>query len=82
MRKKLGSVLYFKHSSHFLGHYLRNSVIRVKMLDVVVPSSHSEYKLMQDMLHLKEGTLLDGTIRKIFPYGAQVRIGETNRRYV
>lgn len=52
------------------------------MLDVVLPSSHSEYKLMQDMLHLKEGTLLDGTIRKIFPYGAQVRIGETNRRYV
>ncbi|XP_068648496.1 protein PIGMENT DEFECTIVE 338, chloroplastic-like [Aristolochia californica] len=32
-----------------------------------------------DMLHLREGTLLDGTIRKIFPYGAQVRIGETNR---
>ncbi|KAM0932668.1 putative nucleic acid-binding, RNA-binding domain, S1 [Dioscorea sansibarensis] len=32
-----------------------------------------------DILHLKEGALLDGTIRKIFPYGAQVRIGETNR---
>ncbi|XP_068652260.1 protein PIGMENT DEFECTIVE 338, chloroplastic-like [Aristolochia californica] len=32
-----------------------------------------------DMLHLQEGTLLDGTIRNIFPYGAQVRIGETNR---
>lgn len=29
--------------------------------------------------HLKEGTLLDGTVRKIFPYGAQIRIGESNR---
>ncbi|KAJ0985563.1 hypothetical protein J5N97_003919 [Dioscorea zingiberensis] len=32
-----------------------------------------------DMLYLKEGSLLDGTVRKIFTYGAQVRIGETNR---
>ncbi|XP_008808571.2 protein PIGMENT DEFECTIVE 338, chloroplastic isoform X1 [Phoenix dactylifera] len=32
-----------------------------------------------DILYLKEGTLLEGTVRKIFPYGAQVRIGETNR---
>ncbi|KAH0976315.1 hypothetical protein GBA52_026034 [Prunus armeniaca] len=32
-----------------------------------------------EMLHLKEGTLLEGTIKKLFPYGAQVRIGETNR---
>ncbi|KAJ6794674.1 Uncharacterized protein M6B38_230110 [Iris pallida] len=32
-----------------------------------------------DKLYLKEGTLLEGTIRKIFPYGAQVRIGKTNR---
>ncbi|KAG0457779.1 hypothetical protein HPP92_022936 [Vanilla planifolia] len=31
-----------------------------------------------EMMHLKEGTLLDGTIRKIFPFGAQVGIGETN----
>lgn len=32
-----------------------------------------------EMLHLREGTLLDGTVKKIFPYGAQIRIGETNR---
>ncbi|KAK3018091.1 hypothetical protein RJ639_004776 [Escallonia herrerae] len=30
-------------------------------------------------LHLKEGTLLDGTVKKIYPYGAQIRIGESNR---
>ncbi|KAK6940065.1 S1 domain [Dillenia turbinata] len=32
-----------------------------------------------EILHLREGTLLEGTVRKIFPYGAQIRIGETNR---
>ncbi|XP_044509896.1 protein PIGMENT DEFECTIVE 338, chloroplastic-like [Mangifera indica] len=31
------------------------------------------------LIHLKEGTLLDGTVKKIFPYGAQIRIGDTNR---
>ncbi|VFQ80162.1 unnamed protein product [Cuscuta campestris] len=32
-----------------------------------------------NMLNLQEGTLLEGTVLKLFPYGAQVRIGETNR---
>uniref|UniRef100_A0A5B7CAP3 S1 motif domain-containing protein n=1 Tax=Davidia involucrata TaxID=16924 RepID=A0A5B7CAP3_DAVIN len=32
-----------------------------------------------EILHLQEGTLLEGKVRKIFPYGAQVRIGESNR---
>ncbi|XP_027149561.1 uncharacterized protein LOC113749885 [Coffea eugenioides] len=32
-----------------------------------------------EVLNLQEGTLLEGTVRKIFPYGAQIRIGETNR---
>lgn len=32
-----------------------------------------------NVIHLKEGTLLEGTVRKIFPYGAQIRIGESNR---
>ncbi|KAF2291084.1 hypothetical protein GH714_019750 [Hevea brasiliensis] len=32
-----------------------------------------------EMLNLQEGTLLEGTVKKIFSYGAQVRIGETNR---
>ncbi|XP_062203636.1 protein PIGMENT DEFECTIVE 338, chloroplastic-like isoform X2 [Phragmites australis] len=32
-----------------------------------------------EMTYLKEGTLLQGTVRKIFPYGAQVRIAGTNR---
>jgi small subunit ribosomal protein S1 len=31
------------------------------------------------MTFLREGTLLQGTIHKLFPYGAQIRIGETNK---
>ncbi|KAJ1263822.1 hypothetical protein BS78_09G216200 [Paspalum vaginatum] len=31
------------------------------------------------LTYLREGTLLEGTVRKLFPYGAQIRIGETNR---
>ncbi len=33
------------------------------------------------MTYLKEGTLLQGIVHKIFSYGAQVRIAGTNRRY-
>ncbi|XP_075637924.1 protein PIGMENT DEFECTIVE 338, chloroplastic-like [Castanea sativa] len=33
-----------------------------------------------EMLNLREGTLLEGMVRKIFPYGAQIRIGKSNRR--
>ncbi|KAK8470248.1 hypothetical protein PHAVU_004G089600 [Phaseolus vulgaris] len=32
-----------------------------------------------EKLYLREGTVLEGTVRKILPYGAQIRIGETNR---
>ncbi|EEC70984.1 hypothetical protein OsI_02634 [Oryza sativa Indica Group] len=32
-----------------------------------------------EMTYLKEGTLLQGIVRKIFPYGAQIRIAGTNR---
>ncbi|KAL3655167.1 hypothetical protein CASFOL_000953 [Castilleja foliolosa] len=32
-----------------------------------------------EMMNLLEGTLLDGTVRKVFPYGAQIRISDTNR---
>ncbi|THU59098.1 hypothetical protein C4D60_Mb03t21410 [Musa balbisiana] len=32
-----------------------------------------------DMMNLKEGTLLEGTVCKILPFGAQIRIGATTR---
>ncbi|KAK8567091.1 hypothetical protein V6N13_110168 [Hibiscus sabdariffa] len=32
-----------------------------------------------EMMHLRDGTLLEGTVVKVLPYGAQVRIGDSNR---
>ncbi|XP_047327785.1 protein PIGMENT DEFECTIVE 338, chloroplastic [Impatiens glandulifera] len=32
-----------------------------------------------EKLNLREGSVLKGTVRKIYPYGAQIRIDETNR---
>ncbi|KAL3504595.1 hypothetical protein ACH5RR_034436 [Cinchona calisaya] len=32
-----------------------------------------------EMLYLRDGTLLEGTVRKLFPYGGQIRMGETSR---
>ncbi|KAL6570055.1 hypothetical protein OROMI_014569 [Orobanche minor] len=32
-----------------------------------------------EMMNLQHGTLLEGTIKKVFPYGAHIRIGDTNR---
>ncbi|GAU26812.1 hypothetical protein TSUD_289170 [Trifolium subterraneum] len=32
-----------------------------------------------EKLYLREGTLLEGTVKSILPYGAQIRIGKSNR---
>ncbi|KAL6509833.1 hypothetical protein OROGR_022321 [Orobanche gracilis] len=32
-----------------------------------------------EMMNLQHGTLLEGTIKKVVPYGAHIRIGDTNR---
>ncbi|KAL9255734.1 pigment defective 338, chlorplastic [Drosera capensis] len=32
-----------------------------------------------EKVHLQEGALLEGTVTKIYPYGAQVKIGNSNR---
>ncbi|XVF64341.1 hypothetical protein PTKIN_Ptkin09bG0161600 [Pterospermum kingtungense] len=32
-----------------------------------------------EMLHLRDGTLVEGVVLKILPFGAQVRIGDSNR---
>ncbi|XP_078168804.1 protein PIGMENT DEFECTIVE 338, chloroplastic-like isoform X2 [Carex rostrata] len=37
------------------------------------------HRVRQDMMNLKPGTLLQGTVNKIFSYGAQVAIGDTIR---
>ncbi|XP_015579629.2 protein PIGMENT DEFECTIVE 338, chloroplastic isoform X2 [Ricinus communis] len=56
---------------------------RINVLITRINEDNNELILSEreawEMLNLREGTLLEGTVRKIFPYGAQVRIGETNR---
>jgi small subunit ribosomal protein S1 len=38
------------------------------------------YHIMpQEKLYLREGTLLEGTVVKILPYGAQVKLGDSSR---
>ncbi|XP_021824118.1 uncharacterized protein LOC110765329 isoform X1 [Prunus avium] len=53
--------------------------VRITRMDEAKNDLVLSEKEAWEMLHLKEGTLLEGTIKKLFPYGAQVRIGETNR---
>ncbi|KAM0843693.1 hypothetical protein ACQ4PT_057532 [Festuca glaucescens] len=59
-----------------VGRSIRVCVIRLdeKTNDLII----SEKKAWE-MTYLKEGALLQGSVRKIFPYGAQVRISGTNR---
>jgi hypothetical protein len=38
-----------------------------------------EISVVQEKQHLREGTLLDGTVKKIFRYGAQIQIGNSDR---
>ncbi|GER29368.1 30S ribosomal protein S1 [Striga asiatica] len=35
--------------------------------------------MLQEMMNLQHGTLLEGTVKTVFPYGAQIKIGDTNR---
>lgn len=59
-----------------VGHwiYVQISRINEENNDLILSEREAWEKL-----YLREGTLLEGTVRKIFPYGAQVKIGETNR---
>uniref|UniRef100_A0ACD5VQT3 Uncharacterized protein n=1 Tax=Avena sativa TaxID=4498 RepID=A0ACD5VQT3_AVESA len=59
-----------------VGRSIRLCVIRLdeETNDLII----SEKKAWE-MAYLKEGALLQGNIRKIFPYGAQIRITGTNR---
>lgn len=56
---------------------------RIYILINRINESNNELVLSErkawEMINLREGTLLEGTVKKLFPYGAQVRIGETNR---
>ncbi|XP_072962063.1 protein PIGMENT DEFECTIVE 338, chloroplastic-like [Typha angustifolia] len=63
---------------------LKNNVgrrihVRICRMDEVTNDLIISEREAWEMMYLKEGTLLQGTVRKIFPYGAQIRIGETSR---
>ncbi|KAM1002186.1 hypothetical protein TB2_002540 [Malus domestica] len=57
---------------------LRAFLPKTELLSKV--NNFSELK-ENELLYLKEGTHLEGTVKEIFPYGAQLRIGEADRRY-
>ncbi|KAK7380551.1 hypothetical protein VNO78_33064 [Psophocarpus tetragonolobus] len=54
--------------------------VEITQVDVAKNSLILSEREAWEKLHLREGTLLEGTVEKILPYGAQIRIGETNRR--
>uniref|UniRef100_A0ACD5T809 Uncharacterized protein n=1 Tax=Avena sativa TaxID=4498 RepID=A0ACD5T809_AVESA len=63
---------------------LKNSVGRQIHVCITKIDERSNELIMSEkeawaMSYLSEGALLEGTVRKLFPYGAQIRIGETNR---
>ncbi|XP_020240908.1 uncharacterized protein LOC109819562 isoform X2 [Asparagus officinalis] len=73
LMKRVNSFMDLKEN---VGRQLYVSIVRVDETtnDLIISEKEA-----WDMLNLKEGTLLDGTVRRIFQYGAQIRIGDTNR---
>ncbi|WJX71206.1 hypothetical protein P8452_55223 [Trifolium repens] len=59
-----------------VGRYIRVQIMEVDEAKNNVILSEKE---AWEKLYLREGTLLEGTVKNILPYGAQIRIGESNR---
>ncbi|CAA0810857.1 Nucleic acid-binding proteins superfamily [Striga hermonthica] len=59
-----------------VGRRIRVLLIRVdeETKDLVLSE-----KAAWEMMNLEHGTLLEGTVKTVFPYGAQIKIGDTNR---
>lgn len=57
----------------------RRMYVQISRIDETSNDLILSEKEAWEMLHLQEGTLLEGTVKKIFPYGAQIRIGDSNR---
>uniref|UniRef100_A0A7N1A9Z2 S1 motif domain-containing protein n=1 Tax=Kalanchoe fedtschenkoi TaxID=63787 RepID=A0A7N1A9Z2_KALFE len=47
--------------------------------DLILSEKQGWGNLLFEALHHKECTLIEGTVKQIFPYSAQIRIQETNR---
>ncbi|XP_022631837.1 uncharacterized protein LOC106778238 [Vigna radiata var. radiata] len=73
LMKRLNSFSELKEN---IGRCMHVQIIQVDEADNSLIISERE---AWEKLYLREGTLLEGTVKKILPYGAQIRIGETNR---
>ncbi|XP_027358168.1 uncharacterized protein LOC113867223 isoform X3 [Abrus precatorius] len=57
----------------------RHMYVQITLVDEAKNNLIISQKEAWEKLHLREGTLLEGTVKKILPYGAQIMIGKTNR---
>ncbi|XP_027365641.1 uncharacterized protein LOC113872347 [Abrus precatorius] len=57
----------------------RRMYVQITRIDEAKNNLMLSEKEAWEKLYLREGTLLDGTVKKIFPYGAQIKLGKTNR---
>ncbi|CAM8998554.1 unnamed protein product [Rhodiola kirilowii] len=65
--------------SHLKEYVGRRMYVHITRIDEDCNDLILSEKQAWEALHLKEGTLLEGTVKQIYPYGAQIRIHETNR---
>ncbi|XP_058769927.1 protein PIGMENT DEFECTIVE 338, chloroplastic-like [Vicia villosa] len=59
-----------------VGHRMYVEITRI---DEAKNSLVLSEKQAWEKLYLREGTVIDGTVQKIFPYGAQIKIGKSHR---
>ncbi|KAK7279782.1 hypothetical protein RJT34_24839 [Clitoria ternatea] len=57
----------------------RRLYVQITRIDETTNNLILSEKVAWEKLYLREGTLLHGIVKKIFPYGAQVKLGESNR---
>ncbi|TKY51458.1 30S ribosomal protein S1-like A [Spatholobus suberectus] len=57
----------------------RRMYVQITQIDETKNNLILSEKEAWEKLYLREGTLLDGTVKKILPYGAQIKLGKTNR---
>ncbi|KAK7270831.1 hypothetical protein RJT34_26288 [Clitoria ternatea] len=57
----------------------RSMYVQITQVDEAKSNIIISEKEAWEKLNLQEGTLLEGTVKKILPYGAQIGIGETHR---
>ncbi|XP_014510993.1 uncharacterized protein LOC106769763 isoform X1 [Vigna radiata var. radiata] len=60
-------------------HVGRRMYVQISQIDETKNNLILSEKEAWEKLNLREGTLLDGTVKKILPYGAQIKLGKSNR---